>query len=557
MARSAFEPAGAVFATTAFCHVTFKVNLTHYDDFCATARVLVERARDAGAASDADLRVLRMEVDEACVGLFTWTEASPTARPRRQKRQVLAALAAVGAAAGTLFGAYSITEMRRLGAEVEQLHQDQQKGLHVLHEQQLRVGALEDDVRAINGSLRIFLEAYKEDREHTMSKEVRDAIVGHVKDFAMKSRAVQRGMQALHMHRLSVDLVTTEQAGRIWPAVLDKVQRGEHLFPFQHSTALYQLPTSFVVEQGIVRVFVHVPIIKRRLDFYRHRSTPIVVQEDGHAVVLELTSDEADSMLAVDRDHTVFAVMGPPEMDECLQVGKAFFCRMDVLRRDFARSCLGALFVNDNDGILRHCETRLSDRSSFAFRIGNETHVYSEEPVSITASCTNGSRWVHKLVGHSRLHVSEGCQLTADPFLIDGEEKDLLVDGGSIVYRLEAPVSVWCAGASVKRIREAQRMLQDVGLRPDKTVRGVLQQLEQHERRRGHHEVHQWQHLGMGMLAGALVTVAGLGLWYLLVQRRWRRGLFGDLQSHVAVALEELGGAKDEEVNENNPDSEK
>ena len=536
VARSTFAPAGTVYVTTAYIHVSFTVNMTIMNSYCDLLARTIDEANRCGAFSDADSDELRLKVEEACQGLFRW-EGQDVGDHLRVKRQAMAAL---GIVAGTLFGAFSLAQMSDMHDRIEYMEEQDLRELHLLQSQQLRIGTLEQDVVHLNESMTIFYKAFASFENTTRSRTMASHVLGLTNRFATKSLTVQRGIQALHGHRVSVDLITTQQAAKIWPQVLAKVQRrGGVAFPFPHATAMYQFPASFVIRDGVIRVFVHIPVIKRRLELYQHRSTPIVIKELEHTVVMELANEEAGAMLAVDRDTTVFVVLTTPEVSECLRIDQAFFCQLSVLRRDFTRSCMGALFINDRDGIQQHCRTILSDRTAFAFRIGREVHLYSQEATSVAINCHNGSRTAMRLEGHQQVWVEPGCQLTAQPFVVDGREVDETIDGGNVVHRMTASATTWCAGASVRRILEAQKTLREVQVHPAREVPALLQQLQEHERHHRHGELHILQH---GLMGVGLLLVLGATSWaaWRCARRRHRRQeLFQDLQVHVEKALKD------------------
>ncbi len=557
VARSAFEPTGDVFVTTAFVHVTFQVNVSIFDQYCTAVRQTIDKGLRLGSFDENDAALLKAEVDDACDGVFVWSDAGAVPGART-KRQIVAAL---GIAAGTLFGAFSLEKMQNLDArlrdlsnEVGDVIDDNLKELHVVQQQQTRIGVIEEDVVRLNSSMTNFLMAYASDQKRTRSEAVNRAVQRDVQRFGRYSLCLQRGMQALHSHRLSVDLVRTEQAERVWPAVLNKVQTmGGVAFPFQHATVLYQLPVSFVMREGVVRVFVHVPVIKRKLEFFQHRSTPIVLKEGSETVIMELDGEEPGAMLAVDRDNTVFAVLSPPEVDDCIRVDRAFFCAIKVLRRDFHKSCIAALFVNSHEGIRRHCTPRISDRTAFAFRLKDTAHLYSMEVTSIAIKCSNGSRRSMSLQGHRQVRIEDGCQLSGPEFVIDGGARDAEVDGGDVVHRIELPAEAWCDGATVTEVAQAQSVLRGVEIHPAPKVAALMQQLREHQRHHQHGGVHLAQH--------AVVTVIGLAVCGALAWLGWRyctsagrrRRLFEALRAHVESALAE----NDEKGEENDKEKDK
>ncbi len=554
VARSSFAPTGDVFVTTAFVHVTFQFNISVFEQYCGVVRAAITSGHNVGAFDDNDVDLMLSEVNDACDGIFAWKDAG-AAVGSRVKRQALAAL---GLVAGTLFGAFSIEKMQNLDArlrdlsdEVGDIESDGMKELHVVRNNQVRIGALEKDVVQLNSTMGNFLHAYADERKKTRSEAITRSVRNDVRRFSRRSLSLQRGMQALHGHRLSVDLVQTAQAEAVWPAVLSKVQSvGGVTFPFPHATVLYQLPVSFLMMEGVVRVFIHVPVIKRRLEFFQHRSTPIVLEENGRTLVLELADEEAGAMLAVDRDTTVFAVLSPPEVDECIRVDRAFFCEIRVLRRDFRKSCAGALFVNHHEGIQRHCRTKISDRTAFAFRIGKTAHLFSAEATSVAVACANGTRTSWTLTGHRRVLMDEGCQLTGSEFVIDGAVGDAEIDGGHVVHRIELEPVAWCDGASVEEVIEAQAQLREVKVAPARQIPALLQQLREHRRHRGHGEVHVVQHLVVAVLALAVCAAAAWLAWRVCTSARRRRGLFLALKTFVEEALTEADRQNgDSEVN--------
>ena len=150
-----------------------------------------------------------------------------------------------------------------------------------------------------------------------------------------------RGLEELMAGRLSFDLIHDEEVRREFRELRSAALNKGYEVVFPSPSQVFQLPTSFLAENGNVQVVVDIPIVPIRhynnFDLYHYHSVPFLL---GNQLVRVRSTD---SVLPVNKDKSQFM-----ERDACIWV-KLFCADTQV---SFVRGRLSVVFVPSSRGML-------------------------------------------------------------------------------------------------------------------------------------------------------------------------------------------------------------
>jgi len=158
------------------------------------------------------------------------------------------------------------------------------------------------------------------------------------------ARRVASGLNFLLTKRLTPELVGPE----VLLAALEELEGRTRGLNFDLSTldpnAIYQAEASYVqTGPDHYHILVHLALTHadRDLQLYQMLSLPVALP--GVPTIFAL--DIGDSLLAVDRKDSAFALMDPAMLTACFPMGHKFICPgLSTLFRDFSKSCASALY---------------------------------------------------------------------------------------------------------------------------------------------------------------------------------------------------------------------
>ena len=159
-----------------------------------------------------------------------------------------------------------------------------------------------------------------------------------------------RGLEELMAGRLSFDLVHDEEVRREFRELRSAAFNKGYEVVFPSPSQVFQLPASFLAENGKVHVVVDVPIVPIRhfndFDLYHYHSVPFLL---GNQLVRVRSTD---SLLAVNKDKSQFMEIFHSQLKGCLHLGKTVLCRYPgVIRAGAAQCCLRAVFEGNAEAI--------------------------------------------------------------------------------------------------------------------------------------------------------------------------------------------------------------
>ena len=134
-----------------------------------------------------------------------------------------------------------------------------------------------------------------------------------------------RGLEELMAGRLSFDLIHDKEVRREFRELRSAAFNKGYEVVFPSPSQVFQLPASFLAENGKVHVIVDVPIVPIRhyndFDLYHYHSVPFLLGIQLVRVRL------MDSLLAVNKDKSQFMENFNSQLKGCLHLGKTVLGR--------------------------------------------------------------------------------------------------------------------------------------------------------------------------------------------------------------------------------------
>ena len=265
--------------------------------------------------------------------------------------------------------------------------------------------------------------------------------------FEDRVTVITNTIQQLHHHRLSIDLLTPEQMEIMHKAVQKVAMEEKFNSQAKKITDYYQIEVSYTRTLDDIIILVHVPCIKTRslLTIYRYLPFPIPIpytpkahdftinhslkfQESSlsktnydelfdnelnfpqHQEALFVT--DSTDLIAIDDDKN-FQVLTQTDLANCVQRNHVYLCdKQNVVKHELTDTCLGSLYVRNEDGVRKHCKFERKPVQETVFQLSDTEHiVYSPTLQTSAIMCRNGTSETIHLNLVTKINVPEDCQL--------------------------------------------------------------------------------------------------------------------------------------------------
>ena len=134
-------------------------------------------------------------------------------------------------------------------------------------------------------------------------------------------------------------------------------------------------------------------------------------------------TDKTD-IIAIGADNS-FQILSQMDLANCVQRNHVYLCdRNTVVQTDLINSCLGSLYLRQEDGVRKHCKFERRPVQEIVYQLTDTEHlVYS--PVLQTASivCRNNTHETVYLDQSTRITVPQGCSLSLQKHRIHSERQ--------------------------------------------------------------------------------------------------------------------------------------
>ena len=351
--------------------------------------------------------------------------------PPRHKRQLLAGAALLSGVVGTFFGLYNTYQIHNIQKQLLDITDQQNlltsislKHEHIIHDLTTDLTHLTDIVRTLikyNPAL-----VYAKLQQNVQQIEDRLTILFNT-------------LQQLQTHRLAVNLLDEHQMQVLQKSVKATADsKGLELIPKQ-PTDFFQLDTSYIRMDNDILILLHVPCLtsNHMLTIYRYVpfpypvDTPDIKSKDPHPPIhntndiLARTTRTRSSMFFVPETELIavgrntnsniarYQLVSQAILAGCIQTNHVFLCdKHQVLRKNLEGSCLGALFIQHQQGVMEQCKIEYRPNVETVYQLSTNNHlVYSPNPLTTQILCTNGSHYPQQLVEITKIHVPDHCSI--------------------------------------------------------------------------------------------------------------------------------------------------
>ena len=340
---------------------------------------------------------------------------------------------------GTFMGAFNAYEIKQLNQKFSDLSTGHNMLVRVTQQHENDIVQMNKDLRAIVKVIDLMAE-YNPGLVQLKISEQLDI-------FENRVTVITNTIQQLHHHRLAIDLLTPEQMQIMHKAVQEVALKEKFNSQAKKITDYYQIEVSYTRTLDDIVILVHVPCIKTKslLTIYRYLPFPIPLpfQTKAHDLTInhslqfqetllskanydELFDNElkfpqhqealfvtdSTDLIAIDDDQN-FQVLTQTDLANCVQRNHVYLCdKQNVVKHELTDTCLGSLYVRNEDGVRRHCKFERKPVQETVFQLSDTEHiVYSPSLQTSAITCRNGSSETIHLNLVTKINVPENCQL--------------------------------------------------------------------------------------------------------------------------------------------------
>ena len=362
------------------------------------------------------------------------TTAPPLTPPplHRVSRQVLAAVALVSGVLGTFLGLFDHKEINDIQNNLLQLS-DQHKILtSVVRKHEHEIQTLHDQLTQLTNTVEALIMY-----NPTLVYAILNQNLNLVKD---KMSSLINTLQQLQHQRLAVDLLDEHQLQTVFEAALNSAKNSNVQLLPTRAQDLFQLDASYIRKEAEVLIILHIPCVKsaESLTLYEYIPFPYPLKFDpahptpspGQLFTLQdlanspyghissaLYFHSEFSMIAIGRNSNIntasYKLISHSELSSCIQKNHIYLCEnLQTLRNDLEGSCLGALYLQHETGVIENCQINRKPLKEVTYRISQTDHiVFSPQSFTTQILCENGTHFPQKLSGTTYLHIPPFCKI--------------------------------------------------------------------------------------------------------------------------------------------------
>jgi hypothetical protein len=407
-----FRDVGRVHQASATIHLTFRFNIGYLPRQCDKLEVAMqEQVRTILGPSPASLRrpwhSIKRTFNTTCRPIQAWRTQG---RPKRQLGMIIAGAVITGE---LLFDVYRQNQLHHLQQQLRHATDISNRQILVLQHQGTRLDHLEVEAEQQGHELNELLRERQENRLQAIKTEWTEELQTHIIELGTQARSITRGLRALEHGHLSPHLLDDQQAQEAYLRVQRQAQQLGGRLLTDHHTDLYQLPTSFSVEDGTnYTAIVHVPVITESFDLLHFRSLPFKLSNGTQTITVEVVPQKP--LLAYNAQlHQELDLV---DLQQCWRRERDHICSdLGANQLQLRRTCLGALYTGEPEPIRARCALRNSTVEWTAEIIDDSSViVYSDIERRAQIQCPNGSRSSLLIKGAQTISLSAGCLFTTD-----------------------------------------------------------------------------------------------------------------------------------------------
>ncbi len=224
-------------------------------------------------------------------------------------------------------------------------------------------------------------------------------------------------VQQAQNKKLSVDLLTPKTLKLVFEHLQNQAEQSNLELLISKPSDLFQIETIYLHANKTLTLILHVPMVaeENKLNLLQFIPFPLSQSLGANTTV---TPKVEQDLIAVGKDHQ-YKLLGHTDLAGCTKLGLNFLCKgQSVLKTDIKDSCLGALYLHNLPGVLKHCQFQLGETKETVFQTGPTQWLVSapEQFASIIQCEMLHETIIINLI--STITVKPGCKLQLKSHLI-------------------------------------------------------------------------------------------------------------------------------------------
>ena len=224
-------------------------------------------------------------------------------------------------------------------------------------------------------------------------------------------------VQQAQNKRLSVDLLTPKTLKQVFEHLQNQAEQSKLELLITKPSDLFQIETSYLHTNKTLTLILHVPMVaeENKLNLLQFIPFPLSQSLGANTTV---TPQVDQDLIAVGKDHQ-YKLLGHTDLAGCTKLGLNFLCEgRSVLKTDIEESCLGALYLHNLQGVLKHCQFQLGETRETVFQTGpTQWLVSAPQQFASIIQCERSHETII-INPVSTITVNPGCKLQLKAHLI-------------------------------------------------------------------------------------------------------------------------------------------
>ena len=224
-------------------------------------------------------------------------------------------------------------------------------------------------------------------------------------------------VQQAQNKRLSVDLLTPKTLKQVFDHLQSQAEQSKLELLISKPSDLFQIETSYLHTNKTLTLILHVPMVaeENKLNLLQFIPFPLSQSLGANTTV---TPKVDQDLIAVGKDHQ-YKLLGHTDLASCTKLGLNFLCEgRSVLKTDIEDSCLGALYLHNLQGVLKHCQFQLEETKETVFQTGpTQWLVSAPQQFASVLQCEKSHETII-INPVSTINVNPGCKLQLKAHLI-------------------------------------------------------------------------------------------------------------------------------------------
>ena len=220
------------------------------------------------------------------------------------------------------------------------------------------------------------------------------------------NKAIQQAMN----HKLSTTLLSSSTLNQIFNGLHDRAIRLDSKLLIEHPSDLYQLECSYVIDANdTISLIVHTPMAQKSQLLNLHQYIPLPLSQSFDSNIT--LTPKLDNNLLASGPKYEYKTLSQTELSTCTKLGQNFFSNgRDVIHTDLHDTCLGALFLRQIPGVLKHCQFQIEELKEKVVPIGQDQYIIIS-PIKFEAikRCDNGHYESISVDHVTKITIEEGC----------------------------------------------------------------------------------------------------------------------------------------------------